>query len=142
MRSSLCSTPSRKRAADPLLVAAPFGDESLAPLALEVAPLTHEHGRDVDLRADHSEMRSQGEPDPLRGRDLGRHGVERRMERLGALPRDLPEQVLLRGDVVVERRLLHAELLGQVGERGSLVAALGEQPGGDPGQLCAPRGHL
>ena len=75
-------------------------------------------------------------------RDLFRDGVEARMECLRPLPRDLPEQVLLRGDVMVERRLLHAELRREVGERRALVAALGEEAGGDAGQLLAPRGHL
>ena len=86
-------------------------------------------------------MPPQRKPDALGRRCLGRDGVERGMEGLGALPRHLPEQVLLGGDVVVERRLLHAQLRGQVGERRALVATLGEEPGGDPRQLLAPGGH-
>ena len=122
--------------------APPLGDEPLAPLAFEVAPLAHEHGRDVDLLPDDREVRPQREADPLARGSRGRDRVEGCVERLGALPRDRPEQILLGGDVVVERRLLHAELLGQVGQRRPLVAPLGEEPGGDPVQLCAPRGHL
>ena len=87
--------------------------------------------------ADDREMRAQGEPDPLGRRSVRRDAVETGVERFRALPRDLPEQVLLRGDVVVERRLLHAELVRQVGERRALIAALGEEPGGGPGQLLS-----
>jgi len=53
-----------------------------------------------------------------------------------------PEQVLLGGDVVVQRRLLDAERLRQIGQRRALVAALREEAGGDPGQLLAALGHL
>ena len=42
-----------------------LGDEALAPLALEVAPLADEDGGDVELAGDDGEMRAQREPDPL-----------------------------------------------------------------------------
>jgi len=45
--------------------------------------------------------------------------------------RDLPEQVFLGGDVVVERGLLDAERLGEVSQGRALVAPLGEEPGRD-----------
>jgi len=59
--------------------------------------------------------------------------VQRRVEGVRALPGDLPQQVLLGRDVVVERRLLDAELLRQIGQGRALVALLGKEPGGDPG---------
>ena len=87
-------------------------------------------------------MAAKRDPD-LIGR---RHGlgnvVECRMKGVSAVSCHLPEEVFLRGDVVVERRLLHPELLGEVGERGALIAPFGEQPGSDPGQLLPPRAHL
>jgi hypothetical protein len=55
------------------------------------------------------------------------------VERGRALRGDLPEEILLRGDVVVERRLLHSERIGQIGQGRALVALLGEEPGRDPG---------
>ena len=60
-----------------------------------------------------------------------RDAVESRVEGGGALLRDLPEQVFLRVDVVVERRLLDAELAREVGQGRALVAPLGEEAGGD-----------
>ena len=64
------------------------------------------------------------------------------MERRRTLAGDVPEEILLAGDVVVERGLLQAERVGEVGERRALVALLGEQAGGDPGQLLTSGGHL
>ena len=55
--------------------------------------------------------------------------------------RDLPEEIFLRVDVVVERRLLDPERLGEVGERRAVVAALGEEPGRGTRQLLTPCGH-
>jgi hypothetical protein len=52
---------------------------------------------------------------------------------VGAFPRDLPEQVCLPLDVRVERALLDAERLGEVADRGAVIALLGEEPGGGPG---------
>ena len=117
--------------ADALLVAAPLGQEAVAAVALEVPPFAHEDGRDVELLPDDGEVRPQREADPLSRRRLRRDTVEPGVERLGARPSDLPEQVLLGDDVVVERGLLDAERLGEVGEGGGLVAPLGEEPGGD-----------
>ena len=71
--------------------------------------------------------------DPLDDRPFVGHRVERGVERLGALARDLPEQVGLRLDVRVERALLHAERLGEVADRGAVVALLREEPGGGAG---------
>jgi hypothetical protein len=55
------------------------------------------------------------------------------MERLGALARDIPEEVGLGLDVRVERALLDAERLGEVADGGAVVALLGEEPGGGSG---------
>ena len=119
--------------AEPLLVAAALGDELLAPLALEVAPLAHEDGRDVELLGDDAQVRAQRGPDPLDHRPLVRHRVERGVERGRALARDLPEQVGLRLDVRVERALLHAHRLGEVADRRAVVALLREEAGGGAG---------
>src|SRR4051794_4132984 len=48
--------------ADPLLVAASLRKEALAPLALERAPLAREHGRDVELIGDDTQVAAQCEP--------------------------------------------------------------------------------
>ena len=124
-----------------LLVASALDDEGFAPLAPEVPPLAHEHGRHVELSRNHRQVRTESESDAFRGRRRRRDGVEGCVERVGALAGDRPEQVLLRRDVVVERRLLHTERVGQVGERRALVPALGEEPGGDPGELLAALRH-
>jgi hypothetical protein len=55
------------------------------------------------------------------------------MERLGALARDVPEQVGLRFDVRIERALLDAERLGKIADGSAVVALLGEEPGGGSG---------
>jgi hypothetical protein len=55
------------------------------------------------------------------------------MERLGALARDVPEEVGLRLDVRVERALLDAERLGEIADGGAVIALLGEEPGGGSG---------
>ena len=119
--------------AEPLLVAAPLGDELLPPLALEVAPLAHEHRRDVELLGDDAEVRAQRGADPLDDRPFVGHAVERGVERDRALARDLPEQVGLRLDVRVERALLHAHRLGEIADRRAVVALLGEEAGGGAG---------
>jgi hypothetical protein len=55
------------------------------------------------------------------------------MKRLGALARDVPEQVGLRLDVRVERPLLDAERLRQIADGRAVIALLGEEPGGSSG---------
>jgi hypothetical protein len=55
------------------------------------------------------------------------------MEGLGALARDVPEQVGLRLDVRVERALLDAERLGEIADGCAVIALLGEEPGGGSG---------
>jgi hypothetical protein len=55
------------------------------------------------------------------------------MERLGALARDVPQEVRLRLDVGVERALLDAERLGQIADGRAVIALLGEEPGGGSG---------
>src|SRR5437764_69330 len=84
--------------------AAPPGDEALAPLAGERAPLPCEHGGGVELAGDHAQVCAQREPDPLERRRAGQR-VERRVEGLRAGARHLPEEVFLRLDVVIEGRL-------------------------------------
>jgi hypothetical protein len=130
VRSSLASTPSRKSSR---IVAPPFGDELLSAIARQVPPLAHEDRRDVELVRDDGEVRAQSEPDAIGRGQIARHRVERRVERGRALARDVPEQVFLRLDVVVERGLLHAQTLREVGQRRALVAALREEPRGDAG---------
>src|SRR5579872_2912003 len=118
---------------DPLLIAAALGDERIPPLALEVAPLAHEDGRHVVLRGDHAQMGAEHRLDPVEhGAFLGDR-VERGVERLRPFPGDLPEQVGLAVDMGVERALLQAEGLGEVADRGAVVALLGEEPGGGTG---------
>ena len=89
--------------ADPLLVAAPLGHERRVALALEVAPFPHENGRDVELPGDDGQVGAQREADPLGRRRVGGDRVQCGVERVRAFPGDFPEQVLLGGDVVVER---------------------------------------
>jgi ring-1,2-phenylacetyl-CoA epoxidase subunit PaaA len=62
------------------------------------------------------------------------------VKRLGSSGSDLPQEVGLRLDVGVERALLDAERLGEVADRGAVVALLGEESGGGAGQLCAAGG--
>src|SRR5919108_783652 len=50
-----------EKLADALLVAAPLGDDLVAPLALEVLPLLHEHGRDVELLGDDAKVGAERE---------------------------------------------------------------------------------
>src|SRR5581483_123778 len=89
--------------ANPFLVPPPLRDERVAARSLERAPLAREHGRGVELRRDDPQVAAQREADPLgRGRARGQL-VERRVERLRASAGDLPQEILLRLDVVVER---------------------------------------
>jgi hypothetical protein len=62
------------------------------------------------------------------------------VERLGALACDVPEKVGLGLDVRVERAFLDPERLGEIADRGAVVALLGEEPGGGAGQLGAAGG--
>src|SRR5262245_10350022 len=116
--------------AETLLVAAPLGEELGRAVALEVAPLADEDGRDVELLGYDTQVRAQREPDPLARRQVVGHRVEGGVERLGALAHRLVQQVLLRLDVRVERALLNTQRLREVADRGAVVAALGEEPGG------------
>ena len=119
--------------AEPLLVAAALGDEAIAPLAFEVAPLAREDGGDIELLGDDAQVRTERCADPLDDRAVVGDGVERAVERLRPFARDLPEEVRLRLDVGVERPLLDAERVGEVADRGAVVALLGEEPGGGAG---------
>ena len=62
------------------------------------------------------------------------------MERLGALPHRLVEQVLLPVDVGVERALLDADRVREGADRRAVVALLGEETGGLARKLLAA-GH-
>jgi hypothetical protein len=55
------------------------------------------------------------------------------VEGLGALVRDLPEQVSLPLDVCVERAFLDAERLREVADRGAVVPLFREEAGGGAG---------
>jgi hypothetical protein len=68
VRSSRARGPFAEERTEALLVAAPLGEELLAPLALEVAPLADEHRRDVELLRDDAQVRAQREPDLLGAR--------------------------------------------------------------------------
>src|SRR5207253_1796735 len=122
--------PLSEESAEPLLVAPALAHDLLAALALEIAPLADEDRRDVELLGDDAEMAPQRQTDLLGGRRVLGQGVERAVERRRTLSHRLVEQVLLRVDVVVERALLHAERLGEIADRGAVVALLGEEPGG------------
>jgi hypothetical protein len=82
---------------------------------------------------DDTEMPAKCSADALYDRPLVGHVVEREMERLGALARDVPEQVGLRLDVRVERPFLDAERLSEIADRRAVIALLGEEPSGGPG---------
>src|SRR5439155_2213890 len=112
---------------DPLLVAAALAEDLVAALAFEVAPLLDEDGGDVELVGDDTKMRAQGEADLLGRRELVRDRVEAGMEGARALAHRLVEQVLLRGDVRVERALLDAERVGDLADRRAVVALLRKQ---------------
>jgi hypothetical protein len=121
--------PLAEESPDPLLVPAPLGDELLAARAFEIAPLLDEDGGDVQLLGDDVEVRAQRAAELLGRGERFRDGVERGVERRRPVAGDLPEQVLLRLDVRVQRGLLDAERLREVADRRAVVAALGEQPG-------------
>jgi hypothetical protein len=55
------------------------------------------------------------------------------MKRSRPVPSHLPEQIRLRLDVRVQGALLDPERLGEVADRGAVVAALGEEAGGGAG---------
>ncbi len=126
--------------AEALLVATALGDEKIATLTLEIPPLADEDGGDVELLGDDAEMAAERRADPLDDRPFVGNLVEGHVERLGALARNVPEEVGLRLDVRVERTLLDAECLGKVADGGAVIALLGEEPGGGAGQLGAAGG--
>jgi hypothetical protein len=74
-------------------------------------------------------MRAEREPDLLGRRQLVRNGVEACVERSSPVAGHLPEEVGLGIDVGVERALLDTHGLGEVADRGAVVALLGEEPG-------------
>src|SRR5581483_7955587 len=125
-----------------LLVPPALGDELLPALALEVAPLANEHGGDVELLGDDAQVRPQRRPDPVDDGPLLGNPVQAGVERRGALARHLPEEVGLRLDVCVERALLDSERLGQVADRGAVIALLGKESSGGAGQLGPAGAHL
>ena len=97
-------------------------------LALEVAPLAREHGRDVELLRDDAQVPAQRQPHALDGRRVVGHGVERGVERARALAHRLVEQLLLRAGQRVERALLDAERLRERVHRRAVEPALREEP--------------
>ena len=113
----------------------------VAVLALEVAPLAGEDGRDVELLRDDAEMAAQREPDALDCRRILRHRVECGVKRARPFPHRLVEELLLRSDQRVERSLLDAERLCERIHRRPVEAALGEQPRGLAAELLPPRSH-
>src|SRR6266540_3939442 len=133
--------PFAEEGSDALLVAAALAEDLLAPVALQVAPLLHEDGRDVELVCHDSEVRAKRQLDLLGDRKVLRDRVQPRVEGPRALEHRLVEQVLLRGDVRVERAFLDAERPGDLADRRAVVALLGEQPRRLPRQLVSPGRH-
>src|SRR5215210_3210477 len=127
--------------ADSLLVATPLVEHLVAPLALEVAPLLHEHRRHVELIGHDAEVRAQREADLVGRAEAFVDRVEPRVEGARALEHRLVEQVLLGRDVGVERPLLHSERLGDLADRRAVVTLLGEKPSRFPRQLVSPARH-
>src|SRR5262245_57025071 len=127
--------------ADPFLVPPALGDELFPAGTFEVPPLLDEDGGDVELLGHDPEVTAQSKPDLLHRRCVVRNCVEGGVERGSALRERLVEEVLLRGDVRVERALLDAEGLGDVPDRRAVVALLREEPSGLAGQLGAPLAH-
>src|SRR6185503_11503310 len=121
-----------------LLVATALVDDLLEALALEVLPFLDEDRRDVELLRDDAQMGAESEPHLLRRRCVVGNRVERAVEGGRAAAHRLVEQVLLALDVGVERALLHAHRVGQVADRGAVVALLGEQAGRLAGKLFFP----
>src|SRR5262249_47365621 len=130
--------PLAEELADPLLVPPPLGEKRVSPLAGEVPPLADEDRRHVELLRDQLQVRAQRQPDPLRDWKLLGDRVKRRVEGGGPGASDLPEQVLLRIDVRIERALLHAQRRREVADRRAVVALLREEPRGLARQLGAP----
>ena len=129
--------------AHPLLVASALGDELLAALALEIAPFAHEDGRDVELRRRRRRGARAARGGCARTRAASA-GTPSRPAWKASAPSRATSQSRSSFESMwrVQRALLHAERLGEVGERRAVVAPLGEEAGGDPGQLLTPRGHL
>ena len=71
----------RGKAPQPLFVATALGDDLLAPLPLEIAPLADEDRRHIELLGDDPKMRPQREADLLGGQGILRERVETCMER-------------------------------------------------------------
>jgi hypothetical protein len=115
-----------KEAANPLLVPPALGDDLVQAFRLEVLPLLDEDSRHLELLGDDAQVGAQGEADLLRRREVLRNGVEARVKRVGALPHGLVEEVLLAGDVGVERALLDAHGRREVADRRPVVALLRE----------------
>src|SRR6266550_5979324 len=127
---------------DPLFIPPPFGDDLLAALALEVAPLLDEDCRDVQLVGDDLQVRTESQPDLLRRRRLFRDRVEPGVEGASAFGHRLVEEVLLRVDVRVEGAFLDPHRLGEITDRSAVVALRGEEPCRLARQLGAARAHL
>ena len=127
--------------ADALLVAPALRDELVQPRPLEVAPFLDEDSRDVELLGNDAQVAAKGEPDLLGRRRVVRDRIECGVKGCRALAQRLPEQVLLRGDMGVERALLHAQGLGDVADRRAVIALLREQLRGLARQLATPSTH-
>ena len=130
-----------QQVADPFLVAVPLGDEPVATVAVQVAPFLDEHGGDVQLLGDHAEVAAQREANLLDRRCVLRDRVQSCVEGGRAVHQRVEEQVFFRLDVRVQRALLDAERPGEVADRGSVVALLGEEAGGLARQLRAAFRH-
>src|SRR6266545_440075 len=96
----------------------------------------------VAVLRDDAQVRAQSKADLLGWRQLVLNRIQRGMEGGCSFARDLPEQVGLRVDVGVERALLDAHRLGQVADRGAVVALLREETRGLARQLVSAGAHV
>ena len=135
------STPSRNSAAPALLVPPPLGDDLVAVLALEVAPLPREDGRNVELLGDDPKVSAQRDQNTLDGRAVLGNRVQGGVKRARALTHRLVQELLLGPGERVERALLDAERLRERIHRRPVEPSLREEPCSLAGQRLSPRSH-
>src|SRR3984885_7993729 len=115
-----------QRRGEPVELAA--AGEGLA-FAWSVAVHPQQQGDERELRREHREAAPDQVLQPVHGATGKCLGRRRDAEQPVRGPAGAePQQLLLRGDMVVDRRLRDAQRAGQVSHRGSVVAALVEQP--------------
>jgi len=110
-----------------------YGELELVAERWRAAVTSLPSGATLAVNGDDPQVGPKRGPDPLEHGPVLWNPVEGSVEGLGSLAGDLPEEVGLRVDVGVQRAFLHAERLGEVADRGAVVALLGEEPGGCTG---------